>query len=224
VITQSTGSITIHRLTEDGTTAVPRVGFCVQRVPGIDLATDAGWTQAVAMTIAEATAAIDAATPPATGTCPTGIATTGANGIVSIPGLPIGLYLIREIVSPGSITPAAPFVLTLPTTDPVTNAAWWYDVNVYPKSGTPGGPTEPPTIGPTEPPTIGPAEPPPPPPPTTGSRPPLAFTGFTAWGIVLAAAAFIIVGTGLRARRSGRLTRREAPSVETHGRNSPDER
>ncbi|MEW1823827.1 SpaH/EbpB family LPXTG-anchored major pilin, partial [Arthrobacter sp. NPDC080031] len=90
-----------------------------------DLTTNAGWAAAAALTPAQA--ASRAATPGTT-------ATTGAAGTASLPGLALGLYLVTETSYPAGVTPSAPFLVTLPMTDPAGGNGWMYDVNVYPKN------------------------------------------------------------------------------------------
>lgn len=139
-----TGSLTIHKyekpatptnLPNDGTALTPAqtaaltpmagVTFTVQKVNNIDLTTNAGWAAAAALTPAQAAA--QAATPGST-------TTTDATGTATLGNLPLGLYLVTETGYPAGATPAAPFLVTLPMTDPVNEGSWIYDVNVYPKN------------------------------------------------------------------------------------------
>jgi len=134
------GSITIEKLIQpdqvglpsDGTqqsvtgTPVPNVTFDVRQVPGIDLGTNAGWNAAAAMTVTQALAAVAT-----TGTT----AVTDSNGIAVFANLPVGLYLIQETAVPTGVTPAAPFLVTVPMTDPTDSASWMYNIFVYPKDG-----------------------------------------------------------------------------------------
>ncbi|MGO4587192.1 SpaH/EbpB family LPXTG-anchored major pilin, partial [Arthrobacter sp. 2RAF6] len=139
-----TGSLTIHKyekpatptnLPNDGTalsaaqlqglTPMAGVTFTVQKVNNIDLTTNAGWTAAAALTPAQAAA--QAASPGTT-------TTTGAAGTATLGNLPLGLYLVTETGYPAGVTPSAPFLVTLPTTDPAGGNGWLYDVNVYPKN------------------------------------------------------------------------------------------
>lgn len=139
-----TGSLTIHKyekpatptnLPNDGTALTPAqtaalkpvagVTFTVQKVNNIDLTTNAGWTAAAALTPAQAAAR--AASPGST-------TTTDATGTASLGNLPLGLYLVTETGYPAGVTPSAPFLVTLPMTDPTSANSWMYDVNVYPKN------------------------------------------------------------------------------------------
>nr|WP_195969104.1 SpaH/EbpB family LPXTG-anchored major pilin [Cellulomonas hominis] len=111
-----------------GLTALPGVEFTAKQVPGIDLTTNAGWEAAADMTSAEAAAAVASVT---------GVSgTTAADGTLTFSGLPLGLYYVAETYVPMGVTAAAPFLVTLPLTDPVDNASWMYDVHVYPKNST----------------------------------------------------------------------------------------
>ncbi|MHC6222665.1 SpaH/EbpB family LPXTG-anchored major pilin [Arthrobacter sp. MMS24-S77] len=143
-----TGSLTIHKyqtpatptnLPNNGTALTPAqlagltpmagVTFTVQKVNNIDLTTNAGWTAAAALTPAQAAA--QAATP---GTA----VTTDATGTATLGNLPLGLYLVTETGYPAGVTPSAPFLVTLPMTDPVNENNWMYNVNVYPKNAVTG--------------------------------------------------------------------------------------
>ncbi|MDQ4503862.1 SpaH/EbpB family LPXTG-anchored major pilin [Sinomonas sp. ASV322] len=112
-----------------GLTPMAGVTFTVQKVNNIDLTTNAGWTAAAALTPAQAAA--QAATPGVT-------ATTDATGAATLSNLPLGLYLVTETGYPAGVTPAAPFLVTLPMTDPVNENNWMYNVNVYPKNAVTG--------------------------------------------------------------------------------------
>lgn len=135
--------------------ALKGVVFDVYQVGGVDLTTNAGWTAATALSGHTLTAAEVAAGKVTVGgvdypltkvqsvtTDGTGTATfTKANGV--------GLYVVSEnlgsstsvvnvttgsTVATSTITPAAPFLVTLPMTNPGDTSRWMYDVNVYPKN------------------------------------------------------------------------------------------
>ncbi|MDO5501999.1 MAG: SpaH/EbpB family LPXTG-anchored major pilin [Actinomycetia bacterium] len=117
----------------------------------VDLTTNAGWEQAAELTGAAAQTLIS------TGTVTVGprvytlatqpSVTTGAGGIATFDGR-VGLYLVEEnleasgtitdsagnVVPNGTITSAAPFLVTLPMTHPTNLDTWMYDVHVYPKN------------------------------------------------------------------------------------------
>lgn len=137
------GSLTIHKyekpatatgLPNDGTaltaaqlqglTPIAGVTFTVQKVNNIDLTTNAGWAAAAAMTPARAAARA----------APGSSVTTSAAGTATLGNLPLGLYLVTETGYPAGVTPSAPFLVTLPMTDPSGGGSWLYDVNVYPKN------------------------------------------------------------------------------------------
>ena len=141
-----TGSITVHKFEKPGTpTGLPANGteqvvpasvkplagvtYSAKQLSGYDLTKAADWTALKALTVTTALTAPGSA--PIT-------RTTGANGIAAFTGLPLGVYLMQETNYPVGVTPAAPFLLTVPMTDPVKRDAWMYDVHVYPKSSVVG--------------------------------------------------------------------------------------
>ncbi|MBO9523213.1 MAG: SpaH/EbpB family LPXTG-anchored major pilin [Nocardioidaceae bacterium] len=146
-----TGSIGIHKFkTPDsatglpangtavdttGLTPVPGVTFQVQRVDTINLATNEGWQDASALSgsfnPSNASGSI-AAAGFTLGTV--GTQTTDASGNASFTSLPLGLYLVTETSWPAGATPSAPFLVSVPLTDPANQSAWLYDLHVYPKN------------------------------------------------------------------------------------------
>ena len=61
---------------------------------------------------------------------------TGADGITSATGLPLGLYLLVETKVPANVnTTVDPFFVSLPMTDE-SGDRWMYDIDVYPKNQT----------------------------------------------------------------------------------------
>lgn len=61
---------------------------------------------------------------------------TDAQGVTSVSGLPLGLYLIAETRVPENVMSTVdPFFVSLPMTDP-TGDRWIYDVSAYPKNQT----------------------------------------------------------------------------------------
>ena len=128
------------------------VNFDVYQVVGVDLTTNAGWDAAAAAEGVQPNAAmtqvviggvtyqltkVDTITTDATGTA----TFTKDRGI--------GLYFVKEnlatstsvtvvgsgeAVNTSSITPSAPFFVTLPMTNPTDLNSWMYDVRVYPKN------------------------------------------------------------------------------------------
>ncbi len=101
------------------------VEFTISRVNGVVLTTNAGW---------EAARAYAAATTAPTDLFVVGTYTTPAGGLLVVEDLPIGLYYVQETAAPAGVTRAAPFLVTLPMTDPVDRKTWMYDVHVYPKN------------------------------------------------------------------------------------------
>jgi fimbrial isopeptide formation D2 family protein/LPXTG-motif cell wall-anchored protein len=140
------GSITIHKyeqpdtatgLPNDGTelspgqlgglVAMDGVQFTVQQLdPAVyDLSTNSGWDAVRGLT---PTTARDALAGHST------TVTTAGGGHATAGDLPVGAYLVTETVYPAGVTPSAPFVVTVPLTDPTNLNTWLYDVHVYPKN------------------------------------------------------------------------------------------
>lgn len=150
------GSITVHKfqrpstmptLPNNGTqvdttglTALPGVTFQIQKVSTIDLTTNIGWQSANTLSgkfdPANAAGSITAAgftlaTPGTT-------QVTDSAGTAAFPNLGLGLYLVTETGYPAGVTPSAPFLVSVPLTDPTNNNAWLYNVHVYPKNSITG--------------------------------------------------------------------------------------
>ncbi|QOT17945.1 SpaH/EbpB family LPXTG-anchored major pilin [Paenarthrobacter sp. YJN-5] len=118
-----------------GFTPLPGVEFTIQQVNILDLSTNAGWEAANNLSHVfdpfNATGSISGAGY----TLGTAVSqTTAADGTALFPNLPVGLYLVTETSVPAGVTPAAPFLVTIPTTDPDIQNNWLYDVDVYPKN------------------------------------------------------------------------------------------
>ncbi|MBK0420127.1 SpaH/EbpB family LPXTG-anchored major pilin [Leucobacter sp. CSA1] len=125
-----------------GLTPIGEVTFTVQRIKHVDLSTNAGWVAAAGISYDAATGTISGEgsdgqpavigdVDPANGT-----QTTDAAGDATFSGLPIGLYLVTETAAPAGVTPSAPFLVTVPLTNPETRTDWMQDVHVYPKNST----------------------------------------------------------------------------------------
>lgn len=130
---------------------VQGVVFQVYRVMDVDLTTNAGWAAANALKDYRITQADIANGYLQVGETQyeldyDGTATTGADG-QAVHETGVGLYLVNEDleastnirvggaqVPTSSVTPAAPFMVSLPMTHPTDQNAWMYDVHVYPKS------------------------------------------------------------------------------------------
>ncbi len=153
----ATGSITIHKikapdtptgLPHDGTavgtsglTPVPGVTFTVQQVTGINLTSNQGWQDAAALSTSfnpdDAAGSVAAAGYGLQAAAGSPV-TTDATGTASVQALPLGLYLVSETSWPAGATPSAPFLVSIPLTDPRGSSSWLYDVNVYPKNSVDG--------------------------------------------------------------------------------------
>lgn len=141
------GSITIHKyeqpatatgLPNDGsqidadklTSLTPLAGveFTVQKVPGVDVTTNKGQLDHQGLTPADAAKLVkDGGVTGVSGT-------TAANGEYKFDNLAVGVYYVSETVTPTGYTSAAPFLVSIPLTNPADNASWLYDVHVYPKN------------------------------------------------------------------------------------------
>ncbi|BCW83338.1 hypothetical protein NicSoilE8_10110 [Arthrobacter sp. NicSoilE8] len=118
-----------------GFTPLAGVEFTIQQVNTLDLSTNAGWEAANNLSHVfdplNATGSISGAGY-SLGTAVSQL--TATDGTAVFPNLPLGLYLITETSVPAGVTPAAPFLVTIPTTDPDNQNNWLYDVDVYPKN------------------------------------------------------------------------------------------
>lgn len=150
------GSITVHKferpsaatgLPNNGTELTPEqlaalkpiagVTFTAQQVQGIDLTSNTGWTDASALS-----KAFDPSNAPGSitgagytlGTATSG--TTNGSGVTTLGSLPVGQYLVTETQYPAGVTPSAPFLVTVPLTNPDTRDSWLYNIHVYPKNST----------------------------------------------------------------------------------------
>lgn len=151
----STGSLTVHlydqpaeylpgndgmELSEQqtqGLTPISGAQFAVQQVPGVDLTTNAGWLEAEAIVKDFDPFSPSASLGEAGGSPIT--QDTDQNGLAKFSDLPVGLYLVEQVGTPpveagAQLTPATPFLVTVPLTDPGSKDHWVYDVHVYPKN------------------------------------------------------------------------------------------
>ncbi|KAA8723759.1 SpaH/EbpB family LPXTG-anchored major pilin [Corynebacterium spheniscorum] len=77
---------------------------------------------------------------------------TGPDGVATFSDLAVGVYLVSEDAVDSStvtgleegkqITPAAPFLVFVPMTNPKDRSSWNYDVNVFPKNSQTGATKE----------------------------------------------------------------------------------
>ena len=163
-ITGTTGSLTIHALDTNVSTAdyanglenpvftddyvaanaaaIPGMKYLVYRITDdtaaktpLNLTEEAAWSK-----LAEYSTIADKTTiPHADDVTPGTGAATGTNGAVKYANLPIGAYLVLEDPSSDAFDDTGrqkrdPFVVTVPTTNPTDRESWVYDVHVYPKS------------------------------------------------------------------------------------------
>ena len=133
-----------------GADPIGGVTFTVTKLNGIDLATNAGWQLATQVSL-NASGALVLPGGVTSGTVSTGYTdasgvprTTQTGGIgdtgsaLAFQSLPIGVYYVQETATPAGVTAAAPFLVTLPITDPATQNSWLYDVYAYPKNSQVG--------------------------------------------------------------------------------------
>ena len=136
-----TGSISIHKLknpdtakdipangTQQDVSSLQPLGgvtFTIARVDPVtyDLTKNSGWAALKNLTVATATALQESQSK-----------VTDASGLAAFTNLPLGVYLVKETATPPGVTPAAPFLITVPLTDPVATNTWLYDVHAYPKN------------------------------------------------------------------------------------------
>ncbi|MCI2178317.1 MAG: SpaH/EbpB family LPXTG-anchored major pilin [Ancrocorticia sp.] len=127
-----------------GAELISGVTFSVQKLTDIDLTTNAGWTAAAAISL---DANGDVSTNTNLGTASYGTTdSTGVPKVSTVAGvvetgatnafqnLEVGVYYVKETITPAGVTPSAPFLVTIPITDPTNQNNWLYDVYVYPKN------------------------------------------------------------------------------------------
>lgn len=152
------GSIVVHKYLHDNPTtagtgnpddAVPadatplgNVPFTIQKVTLANpLNTPEGFAEAAKLTADTATVE-----------GPTTTLKTGPDGVATFNDLAVGVYLVSEDAVDSStvtgleegkqITPAAPFLVFVPMTNPKDRTTWNYDVNVFPKNSQTGATKE----------------------------------------------------------------------------------
>ncbi len=120
-------------------TPLPGIEFTIQQVNTIDLSTNAGWDAAHHLSY------VFASSDPSGSITAAGYSlgasqaqVTAADGTAIFANLPIGLYLVTETSYPAGVTPSAPFLVSVPITDPDNQDNWIYDVDVYPKNSVSG--------------------------------------------------------------------------------------
>lgn len=128
------------------------VPFDIYKVEGVDLTTNAGWKTAAELYKTNIT--VNNNVPTITGKTLTKVTTvtSGADGTATFTQTNgVGVYVVVENLSGvttvkkhdngatedidvAKVTPAKPFLVTLPMTEPVKKQSWMYDVHVYPKN------------------------------------------------------------------------------------------
>ncbi|MDR0482415.1 MAG: SpaH/EbpB family LPXTG-anchored major pilin [Cellulomonadaceae bacterium] len=95
----------------------------------LDLTTDAGWTAAAALTMADVTASSTVL-----GTAVEQSTDDTCQAVFS--GLAFGVYYVTQTSAAHGDAPSAPFLVTVPMTNP-DGDGWLYDVYAYPKNDAP---------------------------------------------------------------------------------------
>ena len=128
-------------------TPLEGVDFDVYKFTTIDLTTNAGWAASIVLQdhtltageIADGFVTVNSVNYPFT--LVTTVTTDAAGLATFTQAAGAGLYLVNENLGTSTttpdastITPSAPFLVTLPMTDPVNLTSWMYDVYVYPKN------------------------------------------------------------------------------------------
>ncbi len=128
------------------------VPFDIYKVEGVDLTTNAGWKTAAELYKTNIT--VNNNVPTITGKTLKKVktVTSGADGTATFTQADgVGVYVVVENLSGvttvkkhengatedidvAKVTPAKPFLVTLPMTEPVNKQSWMYDVHVYPKN------------------------------------------------------------------------------------------
>lgn len=149
------GSLTIHKCKATGTTKtatgkedssaqcepISGVEFTIQQLD-FDLTTDAGWKALADESAKFETdkSALDAKVK--TGGKTQKLESVVGTGLAKFEQLPVAAYLVKETnvanaksgEQPIQVIAGAPFVVTIPMTDPEAQNTWMYDIHVYPKN------------------------------------------------------------------------------------------
>ncbi|WP_312170757.1 SpaH/EbpB family LPXTG-anchored major pilin [Microbacterium sp.] len=143
------GSLTIHKfeapetptgLPNDGTEQnvaldpLAGVGFTVYKVDTVDLTSNQGWVDASDLADLAPDSVADITAAGYTASAIGGETLTDANGEIALANLDLGLYFVVETSPLAGSTGVAPFLVTVPLTDPADDDNWLYDVHVYPKN------------------------------------------------------------------------------------------
>lgn len=122
-----------------GKKGLPGAKFKISRVDGYDLKTNAGWEKL-------STAGLTAENVEGNATLvEEQEVTTGPDGSIEVPNLPLGLYYVKETQAPQghNVGESKAFLVTLPMTNPKERNKWNYDVHVYPKNNKVENPDQP---------------------------------------------------------------------------------
>ena len=157
VAAPAVGTITVlkHSDTYPGSSVLPGIASGVSRgIPGAEFTVsrvvDASGTPISYSSTTKLPTVATAKTQPGTEY----VAVTDTSGVARFPGLPAGVYLVRETRTPNGIQPALPFIAPLPYLDTHTGSLV-YEYTAFPKnepkpSPTPTAPSTP-TPTPSEP-------------------------------------------------------------------------
>lgn len=162
--TGTTGSLTIHKhkTPASGATAstgglkakdapndpIEGVQFTIKKIEGIDLSTNEGWKAAESLSKNVDLSAVNGDTTQLKdGDKTYNLAakapqSTSEQGEATFSGLDLGLYLVLETNVDGAtldgqplkVKPAAPFIVSIPLTNPENHDQWMTDIHVYPKN------------------------------------------------------------------------------------------
>lgn len=125
----------------EGAKPIEGVTYSLWKIDGIDLTQNAGWLALQGGTLGTdaltgvPTFTLEGGTDPQTKTLVSSALRTDEAGFVSATNLDVGAYIIQELSGPDSvIVNPAPYLITVPMTDPADRDAWVYDIYVYPKN------------------------------------------------------------------------------------------
>lgn len=142
-----TGTLIVHKYSGDPLTQygdptnpnanpnrepVSGIDFTIQPITDVDLTTNDGWQKLAATKVTDYYAG--GSREKTLGAART--ATTDANGDATFSDIPLGAYLVTEVASSAgrrNLTVAAPFVVTVPMTNPDNRSEWMYTVEVQAK-------------------------------------------------------------------------------------------
>lgn len=126
--TDANGTTAGNGLPDSSVTGDPVAGvtYKIEKLTSVDLTTQAGWEKLAGYA--------DVASAVADGVGTATSLTTGDTGKVTFSDLTLGAYVVTETSVPSGYTLSAPFIVTVPMTNPTDNTRWNYDPIVYPKN------------------------------------------------------------------------------------------